>query len=298
MITSYPKIFAIGTDYIRDIFDGPVEVTEKVDGSQFAFMKSGNDIYTRSKGAIIFPETSPKMFKKAVDYVHEISAKLPDGIVFYGEVLDSPRHNTLAYERVPKHNIVLFGALKLKTQAIVPVWQTYAEALDLEVVPLLYYGVVESTEQLKSLLAMKSFLGKSEIEGVVVKNYSKPFLLGGQPIPVMAGKYVREDFKEMNGKVWAVGVNRWKEFCESFKTEARWLKAIQHLRDEGKLTNEPKDIGPLLKEINCDILSEETETIKNFLFKEYKNEVLRAATRGLPEWYKDRLASKCFESST
>lgn len=32
MIPAYPKIFALGTDYIRDIFSEPVEISEKVDG--------------------------------------------------------------------------------------------------------------------------------------------------------------------------------------------------------------------------------------------------------------------------
>ena len=34
MIQAYTKIFAIGTDYIRDIFNEEVEISEKIDGSQ------------------------------------------------------------------------------------------------------------------------------------------------------------------------------------------------------------------------------------------------------------------------
>ena len=32
MLTAFPKIFAIGTDYIKDIFEEEVEITEKLDG--------------------------------------------------------------------------------------------------------------------------------------------------------------------------------------------------------------------------------------------------------------------------
>ena len=44
-----------------------------------------------------------------------------------------------------------------------------AARLDLEVVPLLFIGKVESAEQLKAFLETQSFLGGQKIEGVVVK---------------------------------------------------------------------------------------------------------------------------------
>lgn len=50
MISAFPKIFAIGTKYIDSIFDNEVEITEKVDGSQFAFGKIDGEVYCRSKG--------------------------------------------------------------------------------------------------------------------------------------------------------------------------------------------------------------------------------------------------------
>ena len=52
-ISAYPKIFAIGTDYICDIFKDVVEITEKIDGSQFVFGKVSGELHIRSKGAVI-----------------------------------------------------------------------------------------------------------------------------------------------------------------------------------------------------------------------------------------------------
>ena len=49
MIKAFPKIFAIGQDYIKDIFDGEVEVTEKIDGSQFVFGKLAGELYFEVK---------------------------------------------------------------------------------------------------------------------------------------------------------------------------------------------------------------------------------------------------------
>ena len=107
MIRSFSKIFAIGTDYIKDIFKDEVEITEKLDGSQFVFGRVDNELYLRSKGQQIFPESSDKMFRIATDYILSIEHKIADNMVYYCEYLAKPKHNTLAYERVPKNNLIL-----------------------------------------------------------------------------------------------------------------------------------------------------------------------------------------------
>ena len=63
---------------------------------------------------------------------------------------------------------------------------------------------------------------------------------------------------------------KWQMFCESFRAEARWAKSVQHLRDNGELENEPRDIGKLIKAIKDDITEEEKENIRKFLWKEFK----------------------------
>lgn len=61
------------------------------------------------------------------------------------------------------------------------------------------------------------------------------------------------------------------------------------LRDDGKLTSTPKDIGPLLKEVRVDVETEEKEAIKAQLWSIYREKFLRAATEGLPQYYKELL---------
>ena len=58
MLTEFPKIFSLGTKYIVDIFDSPVEVTEKLDGSQFTFAKVNDILYYRSKGQMLYDGAS------------------------------------------------------------------------------------------------------------------------------------------------------------------------------------------------------------------------------------------------
>ncbi len=83
-------------------------------------------------------------------------------------------------------------------------------------------------------------------------------------------------------------------FIESFRSEARWQKAVQHLKEKGELENSPRDIGKLMTEIKKDILEEEEENIKNTLLKIFKEDIMRKAVRGFPEWYKKQLLQKSF----
>jgi len=300
MIHAFPKIFTVGTDYIRDLFNEDVEITEKIDGSQFVFGKVNGELYMRSKGKEIIADAPDKMFSLAVDYVLSIKEKIPNNTVFYCEYLKSPRHNVLAYKRTPTNNLILFGVSSEGGTFISEYYNltSFAKMVDVEVVPLLFKGRVEDKISLLSLLETESVLGGTKIEGFVVKNYSRPFLLGGQPIPLMAGKFVSEKFKEKHKTNWGkehTDKGKWELFIESYRTEARWLKSIQHLRDNGELENAPKDIGKLLIAIRKDIEEEEKEEIKNFLWSCFKDGLLRKAVAGFPEWYKEKLLDNSFK---
>ncbi len=300
MIKAFPKIFALGTDYIRDIFNDEVEITEKIDGSQFVFGKIDGELYTRSKGKQIFPESVDKMFDVAVEYVLKIQDKIPDNMVFYCEYLKNPKHNTLKYDRVPKNNLILFGvADNSEMFYCYNKIKDWADILEIEVVPLIFSGKVNDATELFKLIESESVLGGVNMEGVVVKNYYRQFLLGGQPMPLMSGKYVSEKFKEVHRESWGkeqTARGRFQVFKDSFRTEARWEKSIQHLRDSGELENSPRDIGKLIKAVKDDIATEEKEAIKDFLYSEFSSEIYRFATGGLPEYYKRKLAEESFNS--
>jgi hypothetical protein len=297
MIPSFVKIFAVGTDYIKDIFEEEVEVSEKIDGSQIAFGLVNNQLHIRSKGSVLYQDNPEKMFKEGVDYIASIQGLLPEGVVFYGEYLKKPKHNTLPYARVPRNHIILFGAKNYIKDAYLPGWCDYAPILNLEVVPFTTVKI-SSPEDLKAYLGVESYLGGSMREGVVVKNYGRRFLLGGQPMPMMCGKFVSEQFKEVHKSRWGkeeTGKGRFETFCESFHTEARWQKAVQHLAEKGELENSPRDIGKLMKEIGIDIEEEEKADVMEYLWNEYKRDIFRAATRGAAEWYKEQLLKRSFD---
>jgi len=270
-----------------------------VHNSQFNFGRLDGELCMRSKGKEIFIEFPEKMFDKAIDYILSIEDRIPDNTVFHAEYLRASRHNVLAYERVPENNLVLFGVsdTSMKFVSVHDELKDYARLLEIDVAPMLYYGMVESIEQLVELLETDSFLGGNKVEGVVCKNYARPFLLGGQPIPLMMGKFVSEKYKEKHEKDWNrenKSKGRWEVFCEQYRSEARWQKAVQHLADKGELESAPRDIGRLLKEVHLDIEGECKDEILAFLWKEFGGDLKRKAVAGLPEWYKELLATKSF----
>lgn len=301
MIPAYPKIFSIGSPYIPNLFKGRVEVTEKIDGSQFNFgVDSEKNLLLRSKGKDIYIEAPEKMFQQAIDYVVSIGGTIKNQFsaetFFYTEFLSKPKHNVLNYKRVPKNHLILFAAYFAgKGYVDYQKLKELSGILDIEAVPLLFKGEIKNVEELKRLLDLESGLGGETVEGIVVKNYGQTIFVADQVFPSL-GKFVREQFKERHKTEWQEkeGKGKWQAFLESFRTEARFRKAVQHLAEKGELGYTPADIGKLLLELKRDLTEEEKETIKVELYKFFAEEILRKATAGFPEWYKEQLLKKAF----
>lgn len=76
--------------------------------------------------------------------------------------------------------------------------------------------------------------------------------------------------------------------------EARWEKALIHLKEKGELENSPRDIGKLFKEVSEDIDAECVDYCKEKLWDWGKKTIKKGILYGLPDWYKDKLAKKQF----
>jgi hypothetical protein len=300
VIHSYGSVYALGHAAIGELLFDPVVVEEKIDGSQFSFGVIDGELMARSKGKHLVLDEPDKMFGPAVDVVRALASKLTPNWVYRGEYLQRPRHNTLGYERIPAQHIAIFDiASGLEEYLSADQKRVEAERLGLEVVPLMYLGRVESAEQVGQFLTHTSFLGGPRVEGVVVKNY----LRFTKDKHIMMGKFVSEAFKEQHAESWRkANPTRGdivQQIIERFRTEPRWRKAVQHIRERGELTDSPRDIGPLLREVGTDIHSELADEIKELLFKHAWPQIQRGVTAGLPEWYKkvllDRQFAECKE---
>lgn len=288
---SYPSIYALGHRYLDNLFDGPVVIEEKVDGSQFSFGMFGGELRVKSKGKQMTPDAPDKMFVKGVSTAIRLfdEGLLRDGWTYRAEYLQSPKHNTLAYDRTPVDYLILFDVnighekYLLRTDK-----EAEAQRLGLEVVPV-YKVDVTSTDTLLKLLDNISCLGGTRVEGFVVKNYTQ----FGIDKKILIGKYVSEVFKEKHGVEWRKSNPTYGDILQTlganYLSEARWRKAVQHLRETGELEESPRDIGKLIKEIPSDIRKECEDEIKEQLFRWAWPSISRQVTRGFPEWWKREL---------
>src|SRR5690348_8061248 len=234
---SYSSIYNLGHRAAQDILKGPVVVQEKIDGSQFSFQAvdidtpgpQGTGVIMKSKGAQLFAETTDKLFRPAVDTVMGLLAedRLVPGWTYRGEVLAKPKHNTLAYDRVPAGNIILFDIDIGEESYVLPSYLArYAQELGLESVPMFFEGMVTSLEQVHGFLDTVSVLGGTKIEGVVLKAYGKY----GPDKKTLMAKYVSERFKEIHQGDWKDRnpgrADILQQQIDRYKTPARWQKAV------------------------------------------------------------------------
>lgn len=287
MSLSYPKVLTLGHRYIDTILQGENHAEEKIDGSQLNWMKHGDTLHIHSKGAKIDLDYPVGMFKLGVEYLLSVKDKMIDGFHYHGEYLGKPKHNVLSYTRIPKNYIMIFD---VEDQYSNPfpylVKAGMAYDLGLECVPLIKQNL-SNVDDIKSLLETDSVLGGTKIEGIVIKNYMRLTPQG----QYMVGKFVSEKFKEkmkINTKE-SSGKSMVDKLVEELKTEARWNKAIQHLKEQGLLEDAPKDIGVLVPEMIRDLEEEEGDYIKEKLYNYYIKEIKGRVIAGFPEYYKEKL---------
>ena len=292
---SYPSTFALGHKAMTELLLDPVVVEEKVDGSQFSFGLFPEGLRCRSKGAqlnLIAPE---KMFERAIATVQRLEPMLRIGWTYRGEYLAKPKHNALAYDRVPEQHVILFDINPAHEEYLS--WDVKAEEaarLGLEVVPRLFEGMLTDILMVREMLSRVSVLGGQQIEGVVIKNYSR----FGLDKKALIGKYVSEAFKEVHAAEWKAANPNSADIVQSligaFRTPARWAKAVQHLREAGTLEDSPRDIGLLMKAVPDDIAAELEEEIKARLYAWAWPKIRRGVCSGMAEWYKDELLKRQF----
>lgn len=303
-IPGFSKIFGLGDRTTADLFNDYVEITEKVDGSQFSFGTVDGEVVMRSKNCSVHLNDGNKMFTKAAQYAHALhdAGLLSDypGYVFHAEYLNSPRHNSLEYDRVPKNHFALYAVRRPDGSLIEDYDKVAAIAgiLNIDVAPLLYRGKLSDApgylpekhyEWLNQLIDKTSFLGKAKMEGCVIKRYGD-VLIAGVMQPALCGKHVSDQFKETHKIAWkADNPTNIEKLAAALKTDARWHKGVQRMRDDGVLTGTLKDIGPLIGVVSRDVVDEEKEWIKEELWRLFKGDVMRIATSGIPDWYKAQL---------
>lgn len=297
-INSYSKVYNLGHRAVREIFRGPTVAQEKVDGSQFSFMRIGSEMFFRSKNKMLYSHSPEKLFKRGIEAIMDISDNLTEGYIYRTEYLQKPKHNVLKYDRVPERHCIIYD-IEVKPGSynyLSPMeLADEGDRLGLETVPFWHLEVGVKLHEIVELMMQTSSLGGSPFEGIVIKNYDMFDQTTGK---TLMAKHVSESFKEVHRKKsYKEEANKSviESIIEAYKTEARWNKAVQHLREAGELEDSPTDIGKLIKEVSYDVYMEERLEIQEILFKWAWKQISRGLTRGLPEWYKQKLLALQFK---
>ncbi|MEM0142375.1 MAG: RNA ligase family protein [Candidatus Parvarchaeum sp.] len=308
----YPKVLPLAVIKQLDLLTkGTFYLQEKIDGSQFRFGidSSGNMVF--GSKSVEYGDIRPveKMFSVAVEsataalirYKEMLNNKdLACDTVFYAEYLKAPKHNTLKYDRVPLGNLMVFDCQYHGRWMSPDGLRALAGSMGLEAIPTYLstdsFPIIADVKQL--LEKQAPVLGGSFIEGVVIKNYDMIVPIQQQVRPLMY-KYVRDDFRELNQKNWKEQPGKKPiidEIDSLFNKQAIFLKAVQHLQEDGKYTGQLKDIATLIPLIHDDLNKEYKPEITKMLWEYYEREIKNSIIRGLPQFYKDYLYKKAEEA--
>ena len=268
---------------------GQVRVDEKIDGSQINFGVFNGVLRIDSKSREQNVAAPDRMFQKAVDSIVERRDSLLCNHSYLGEYLMKPHHNVLTYDRVPAGHIVVFdvvdpdGGCLLYSQ-----WEDRVRLDGFEPVQCDFMPAVDAIRiGQQTPQYFKSMLGGPS-EGIVVKT------TGGYLNDRIVAKFVSDQFKEVKGDRTSrnianpaknVAVTMANKYCPS----ARFLKAVQRLKEEDLWTGSMKDIPKIREYVARDLTEECAEDIKTELYELYRKEIQKSALLPIAAWYEQYL---------
>ena len=225
--------------------------------------------------------------------------RVRDGITYRGEAITSPKHNVLNYGRVPAGCFAIWDLFcaDINDYKHHDDHKTFALELEVEFAPAYYDGcpkAFRSVEALEEFMSRESILG-GPIEGIVIKRPGH--LIGDKPC---MGKFVSGSFREKHTDGGNPKIKNFSDFdtmlmtqVSLFRTDARYDKAIAHLRDQDKLSYEMKDMPLLINELLEDFKEECKEEILEDI---WNRKIVKMAGKilpaGLAPYYKKYLAQR------
>ena len=238
-LKKYSKIKIVGHDDNEGIFDDPediIVIQEKVDGANFRF-------YITKEGCLVFGSRTQQLtsddgedtnmqknFLRCANFVRDtlkdIDLSAFHNIVFFGECMVK---HTMSYDWDKVPPFLGFDTYNLELGEYCD-YESCSEIYDmlrLPMVPLIKTCRVKDISKVDDSLVPKSVYCEMKAEGIVFKNYKKQLM----------AKYVRDEFKEHNHKVFGGGKKRAtddEEYLTAvYCTNPRIEKAILKLLDDG-----------------------------------------------------------------
>ncbi len=254
-------------------------IQEKIDGSQLTFtIEDSGELVFACRGKPINKDV--KQFHKAVHMIEYMKNKFNPNYVYHGECVTSNKHNIITYDRMPLFNFIVYDITDKSTGEFLwyDVMQDECERIGYEHVPILYVGQGKYYDIATNLISknngdLESHLG-GQIEGVVIKFQERGQQKGSY-------KHVIESFREQKQYDHTIiGTNMHSTYIMQlgslFATDARFLKAVQHIQEEGlEVTREN-----MRHELDTDFEKEYKETIKELLWAEFSYDLKKYAKEG------------------
>jgi hypothetical protein len=269
---------------------GLVRVDEKIDGSQINFGVFGGQLRIESKSREQSLDNPDKMFSQGIYSILAQSPELWCNHTYIGEYLMKPHHNVLTYGRIPIGNIVVFDVVT--PEGVCLPYSQFAEhvrQVGFEPVQCVHMPAVDAIRIGQSTPQyFHAQLGGAS-EGIVVKSEGT---LEGR----IVAKFVSDQFKEVKGDRTSrnianpgkeVAVTMANKYCPS----ARFLKAVQHMKENSEWTGTMRDIPRLRELVARDLTEECGEQIKAELYELYRKEIQKAALQPVAAWYEQYLCN-------
>ena len=301
-MSSYKKLPSIDHGFGKDLgkfTSDRVIIQEKVDGSQLTIFREGDILKFYNKGSVC----NVKNFVFIDAYLQLKLEYFEEGLYYHGESLPNKmkkkgdcviyRPNTCEYLRLPRYNFIVYEIVRLDGTILTP--DEMSEKClkhGLEMVKIYYDSLGSSSlsgksynEYISDLLeGMNEGLVESGLglkpEGVVFKVLNRNV---NERKVTTRFKFVRPEFSEMNLSkkkklVDVLDVDYAREIGKLFDVPARRDKAIQHLKEKGKWKDDLyMNVGPMIEELDVDLLKERSDEIKDLLFIRYCSEILKSS---------------------
>lgn len=280
MENKFEKVRPLNKTRSEELFNGFIEITEKLDGANFSFIVDENDeLIFRSRRQVLAENAGN--FTKAVEYITKKNEQTPfeKGLIYFGECMTK---HTIDYGATPE--FVGFAVYSMEEEKYLDYWMQYFDMYNIpRVDPMIVQTI--SPDALEELTNKPSTFGTTCCirEGIVLKNYETQCF----------SKIVRPKFKEENKKIFGDPERKAKmeetdKIVATYCTPSRVQKGIFKLRDEDGC-----DVGmPMMEHLPIlvteDILEEEVLSIakkfKDINFRHFRKGVAKECLKKLKEF--------------
>lgn len=261
----------------------PLEVTEKLDGSNFsAHLSLDEDLNTtkvfRSRNGEI-SSANYSMFRETIDFVSDRMHKLKSTEIIFGENMYKHR---IDYGDIPSP-FYAFGIYDVAEQKFITNWAKRCKKLDIPTVPIIKESALLTFDELRALSIEPTLLGstKTEREGIVIKSYVPE---NSWMCKVVNPKYF-ESRTAKAPRAPEIVDDATKSYVEKHATDNRIIKAVLRLRDEQGIELSMMMMQALIKAVAIDILKECKDDMPAKLHaKQFDRFVADACRKTLPAY--------------